>query len=157
MKTISSFLTFCLCVSMAIIASSCSEDANLPKVSITMTYESGVISEGEVYIAQPDELIIKSIDVTAENKSHKATSGPVTYWLNGMSLGTNPVAPFGITIPTKNLEPGIYALQLSMAIYEEDCELSTATAVIVVHIVADATELPSESEGPVTEVNYTLR
>ncbi len=157
MKTIRFFLTLCLSLSFAVLAGSCSEDPALPNVSITLTYESGVISGGEVYIVQPDELIIKSIDITAENKSHKATCGPVTYWLNGMSLGTNPVTPFGITIPTKNLEPGKYALQLSMPIYEEDCELSTATAVIVVNVVADSADLPVRSEVAMAELSYTLR
>ncbi len=139
------------------LVSSCSEEDKLPNVNMTLTYESGVVSDGMVYIVQPDDLIVKSINITAVNQGHKATSGPVTYWLNGMSLGTNPEAPFGITIPTKNLEPGKYALQLSMPVYEEDCELSTATAVVVVNVVADVQELPDVSDGQELNLSYTLR
>lgn len=122
---------------------SCSDDDSKPQVYIDIDYGTSAVVDGSVYVVQPDTFKITSVRVSAVDENKQATNGPVSYFLNSVPLGTNPVEPFGIAIPTADLKPGAYAVQLVMPILEVGCELATAVTQVSVKVVADSTDIPT--------------
>ncbi|MCM1348130.1 MAG: hypothetical protein NC338_01845 [Firmicutes bacterium] len=123
----------------------CSDDDDMPQVNIDITYGNTQVVNGDIYVVQPDTFKITAITVTAAREGHKATNGPVSYFLNAVPLGTNPVMPYGIDLPTDNLKTGAYVLQIYMPIYEEGCELASAFSQVNIHVVADAADIPADA------------
>lgn len=155
--TMKKLLFALIALPMLAMLASCSDDDNMPNVYIDLTYGNSSVSDRDVYVVKPDTFKVTSVQVTAVNENHKATNGPVSYFLNGMPLGTNPVYPYGISIPTDKLETGTYALQLLMPIYEVDCEMATALTNVAVHVVADAADIPSDAVTAPQRVDYTFK
>ncbi len=136
---------------------SCSSDDEKPQVNIDLTYGNASVIDGQVYVVQPDTFKILSVAVTPVREGHKATNGPVSYFMNGVPMGTNPVAPFGVNILTSELTPGAYAVQMFMPVYEEGCELANAVAQIQLNVLSDSTQLPSAAVPSVTQrVDYSF-
>lgn len=136
---------------------SCSSDDDMPQVNIDLTYGNASVIDGQVYVVQPDTFRILSVAVTPVREGHKATNGPVSYFMNGVPVGTSPVAPFGVNILTSDLKPGAYAVQMFMPVYEEGCELANAVAQIQLNVLADSTQLPSAAVPSVTQrVEYSF-
>ena len=107
-----------------------------------------------------NDLQITGVYVRANRPGKTATIGPVTYSLDGVTVGYNPVAPFGITVPTASLNPGSYLLTVSMTVAVVHCEIAQAYAPIAVNVVASADDIPSdanESEGPEYVVRINLQ
>lgn len=130
----------------SIVLTSCNDDddKNMPDITISLSYgENATAIDHEVYVVQGNDLTITGVYVKANRPGKNATIGPVTYSFNGIVVGYNPVAPFGITIPTASLEPGKYSLSLGMSVAELHCELAQAYAQVPVNIVASDTDIPS--------------
>lgn len=149
------FLIFALPL-LTVVTASCDNDGNVPNVDIKMSYANATVVDSKVYVVKPDTLIVKSVTVTAVDKGHAATNGPVTYWFDGVPVLTNPVAPFGVKIPTDDLEVGKYALQFSMPVYEEGCELATAAGAITVNVVGSPDDIPESSGGDSSEAHCSV-
>lgn len=136
------FILLCslpLLMSMA----ACDDDDNLPQVDISFEFSNATVSNGTVYVAQPDTLIVEGITVTPTRPNHVATCvGPVNYWLNGAPIYTTFIAPYGVKIPTDDLTPGTYTLTANMGIAEEGATLATAVTQVKIAVVADASEIP---------------
>lgn len=139
------FLLALLALPMLLAATSCSDDDSLPQVNINLTYGNAVVVDNRVYVVKNDTLRVESVNVTAVREGHKATNGSVSYFIDGVPVGTNPFAPYGIAIATDSFEPGAYVLQLVMPIYEEGCELSTALSQVSVNVVASQADIPSSA------------
>lgn len=146
---------------MAIAVSSCSDDdKDLPQVKIGFTYSNGVVSDGQVYVVQPDTLSVDSISVTAVRAGHVAACvGPVNYWLDGYPQGSSFIAPFGISILSGDLELGTHTLTVNMGIAEEGYALATAVTSIKINVVADSADIPSSAVGLSNEmpVDYSFQ
>lgn len=120
------------------------DDKNMPDVSISLSYgDNATAIDHEVYIVQGNDLVVTGVYVKANRPGKTATIGPVTYSLNGIIVGYNPVAPFGITVPMATLTPGKYILTLGMSVAEVHCELAQSTAQVPVNIVASESDIPS--------------
>lgn len=133
---------------LAIAVSSCDSDKDLPQVKIGFTYTNAVVSDGRVYVVQPDTLYIDSISVVPLSPGHVAACvGPVNYWLDGYPLGASFMPPFGIGIPTGSLMVGTHTLTVNMEIAEEGYALATAVSAIRFNVVADSTDIPSSATG----------
>lgn len=129
----------------------CSSDDDKPQVNVDLSYGNSTVANNEVYVVKPDTFKVTSVKVTPVREGHKATNGPVSYFLNGVPLGTNPVQPFGIAIPTDDMETGAYSLQLSMPILEEGCELANGLVSVTVNVVASADDIPSAAVPSATQ------
>lgn len=121
----------------------CSSDDDMPQVNIDLNYGNSTVVDNQVYVVKPDTFKIESVTVTAAREGKKATNGPVSYFINGVPLGTNPVAPYGIELPTDDMEVGSYAIQLYMPIYEQGCELASSVSEIRLNVVADSADIPT--------------
>lgn len=143
----------------ALVLSSCHDDKTAD-VRISLSYENAVVVNSVIYVVKPDVLTVASVSVEAVNSSHKAANGAVSYWLSSQPIATNPVEPFGVEIPTESLDPGRYVLQISMPVFEEGCELTTAGITLPVMVVESADEIPSDpGSEPSThqdDVEYVL-
>lgn len=131
---------------MSFAMTSCDDDdgKNMPDVSISLSYgDNATVIDHEVYIVQGNDLVVTGVYVKANRPGKTATIGPVTYTLNGITIGYNPVAPFGITLPMAAMQPGKYILTIGMSVAEVHCELAQTTAQIPVNIVASADDIPS--------------
>lgn len=137
---------------------SCSSDDDMPDVTLNVTYGNSTVVDKQVYVVKPDTFRIDRLDVTAVSADKKAANGPVSYFLNAVPLGTNPVAPFGIAIPTRDMQAGSYVLQLTMPVYEEGCELSTLFTQIQLNVVDDQSDIPTVSV-PITaqQLDYLFK
>ena len=136
----------------------CSSDDSQPNVNINITYGNAKVVDNQVYVVKPDTFRIDRVDVTAVNPDKKAANGPVSYFLNAVPLGTNPVAPFGMYLTTADMEVGSYIVQMTMPIYEEGCELSTAFTQVKLNVVADSTDIPTAAVPSITQqVDYSFK
>lgn len=134
----------------------CHDDDDMPQVNLKVQYNSPVV-DGEVYVVKPNDFKIESVDVTAVREGHKATNGPVSYFINAIPVGTNPVSPYGITIPTADLEIGKFVVQMVMPIYEVDCTMATAVSQITVNVVENESDIPETavpSNGQTLEYTF---
>ncbi len=146
---------------MAIAFTSCdnSED-DYPQVSIDFAYTGGVVSESQVYVVQPDTLCIDSIGVSAVRQGHKAMCvGPVNYWIDGVPVGSNFIAPFGICIKSEELSIGSHTLTAQLGIAEEGYPLSTVVTQVRINVVADKADIPVPAGGTRTSmpVDYSIQ
>lgn len=132
-----------LALPLMVAFSACSDDDDKPQVNLDLTYENATVVNGEVYVVQPDTFYVSAVSVTPVREGHKATNGPVSYFINGIPLGTNPVAPYGMYLATDSMKVGSYSLQLFMPVYEVGCELSNIAANVQLNIVADSADIPS--------------
>ncbi len=152
-------ILFLLALPLFAMLLSCSDEDDLPQVSISLTYdENATIVGNEVYVVKPNSFVVESLNVEAVRPGHTATNGPVAYWFDGIPLGVNPVEPFGITIPTENLLVGRHRLAMEFRVAEEGCGLATASALVIVHVVKDVTDIPTDDD-PTLRMNleYTLK
>ncbi len=152
------FLSILLALPLLVSFTSCHDDDNLPQVKINVTYASPVVDHA-VYVVKPDTFKVESVNVVALRPGHVATNGPVSYWFNGVSLGTNFAPPFGIKIPTENLSVGSYFMTMEMTVLEEGCEMATLTSSVKVCVVEDESEIPESAGGETRSmpVEYTIR
>lgn len=148
------YLRILLCVVavvfMVTVFSSCDDDSesNRPDVTISVSYGEEVsVVDNDVYLVQGNDLQITGVYVRANRPGKTATMGPVTYAFNGITVGYNPVAPFGITVPTASLSPGRYLLTIGMTVAEVHCELAQAYAPIEVNIVSSQDDIPSDADN----------
>lgn len=104
---------------LGIFAASCSDDdKDLPNVTLSMEYSGATYADGVFTVEQGDTLSIDALKVIPAEGTKEATLGPVTYYLDNLLLGTTPVEPFAIAIPTDNLPVGKYVLQASANIFQ---------------------------------------
>jgi len=134
------------------------DDDNMPDVNLNLTYGNATVVDDEVYVVKPDTFRIDRVEVTAVNPDKKATNGPVSYFMNAVPLGTNPMPPYGMKLYTGDMEVGTYIIQLLMPIYEEGCELSTAMTQVKVNVVADPADIPSAAVPSTSqEMDYAFK
>jgi len=152
------FLAFLALPLLASFTACSDDDDNMPDVNLNLTYGNAQVVDDEVYVVKPDTFRIDRVEVTAVNPDKKATNGPVSYFINAVPLGTNPVAPFGMVLPTTDMKVGSYVIQMVMPIYEEGSELSTAVAQVKLNVVADSAEIPSAAVPSISQyLDYTFK
>lgn len=137
------FFLFALPLMLAV--TSCSDDDDMPQVYLGVVYNSPVV-DGEVYVVKPNEFKIDSVKVVAAREGHKATNGPVSYYIDGAFIGTNPISPYGVTIPTENMLRNKFRVQMVLPVYEEGCAVATIASSVVVNVVEDESDIPESTE-----------
>ncbi len=151
------FLLALMALPLMMSLASCHDDDELPDVNINVTYKNAVVVDHQVYVVQGQEFGIESIVTTAAQEGKNATNGAVSYWLNGIPVGTTDVQPFAITLaPEWTQETGSFYIEFVMPVYEEGCALATAYARVKVNVVASADDIPSPSDGEAPATGQTL-
>lgn len=132
-------------------ATSCSDDDDLPDVSISVSLENAKKVDGVIYVVQGDTLKITSINVKNNEAGKNAAITEAEYFWDYIPLQISIIPPYGISIPTSKDEGdvagtplGNHLLQIKMPLLAEDKELATAMLVYTVKVVATPEEIPSE-------------
>lgn len=140
-------LIYCLlALPMLFMASSCSNDDDLPEVSFKISFSGMTYVDGTFYVVQGTDFSIDGITVTPADGTKEAAIGAVTYGWDYMDVGTVIEPPFGSTFTTEALEPGNHVLQMEASILQVDKALAIGYFTYPVKIVASADDIPAGSE-----------
>ena len=146
-KRLSELLKLLMLIPVALVAltlTSCDDDDNdVPNVGIQATITGGILSDGEIYIVQGETLTLDALTLVNQTKKDGAM-GAVSYYWDHYLVGTNVVAPYGLTINTSEQPVGRHLLQAQMPIYVVDYPVCWGYIQYYVNIVATADELPSD-------------
>ncbi|MBO5455869.1 MAG: hypothetical protein J6A20_05075 [Muribaculaceae bacterium] len=105
---------------LGFIATSCSDDDDLPDVTLSMDYSGATLTDGVFTVEQGDTLKINALKVIPAEGTKPATLGPVSYFIDGFYQFTSYEVPFSCYIPTENLKVGKYLLQAKATILQID-------------------------------------
>lgn len=132
---------FYLLLALPLFMVSCSDDDDMPDVDVYASFEGGTQVDGSYYVVKGDTL--KVTGMTLENHgTEEATLGGVRYFLDYMPIGTNIIAPYGISIVTDNLTVGNHLLQAEMPIYAVGYSICTGYIAKKITIVAEQEDIP---------------
>lgn len=139
---------------------SCSDDDDLPQVSIDTTYTGATMVDGTLYVVQDQEFAITSVVATPLRDGKKAGITAVDYLLDGWNIGYTAVSPFAITFDAGTFTLGKHLLSMSMIIAEEGCSLATGYYATDMVVVATADEIPTpdaDTEQGVLRITPTIQ
>lgn len=139
---------------------SCSDDDDLPQVSIDTTYTGATMVDGTLYVVQDQEFAITSVVATPLREGKKAGITAVDYLLDGWNIGYTAVSPFAITFEAGTFTLGKHLLSMSMIIAEEGCSLATGYYATDMVVVATADEIPTpdpDTEQGVLRITPTIQ
>lgn len=158
------FFYLLMALPLAFIAASCSDDDDLPDVSINVDYKNVTVVDNQVYVVSGDTMVVDSVYVVS-NRADKnaAIVEGVRYWVNGLPVlfnyqsitgqivndNLNVVPPYRLSIKTDDSMIGSNTITMNMGIAQEGAELGAAVARIVFKVVASADDIPAGS-GPST-------
>lgn len=125
------------------IATSCHDDDDLPDVILNVTYENAINYENALYVVKGDSLIVDNVTAEPASPNGKACQIlAVQFRFNGWLVATDPIAPFGVAIPTDGFDVGDYVLGLECPVVQVDKTPATAFITRKVRIVASEADLP---------------
>lgn len=127
--------------------SSCSDDKDLPQVSLSLDYSGATEQDGTIYVVQGDTLDITALRAVPAEGTKAATITNVTYFWDGIPQGLFPVSPFPISIKTADMELGKHYLGVNATILQVDKEIGFAVTQFPIMIVASDAEQPGEGDG----------
>ncbi len=126
---------------------SCSDDDNVPRVSVKIDFEGAVEVDGILYVVQGEPFSITAVRVVPDQGTGNAVVGPVSYAWDYSYIGTADAAPYGVTFDTSIRNPGRHLLQLSGTIAQQDKSLASLNLSIPVVVVTDAADIPGNNEN----------
>lgn len=144
------FILMSVCL-LPIGLSSCSDDDDLPDVSIDVKLSGAVCHNDTIYVAIGDTINITSITVTNREKGKKAVLGGATYFWDYYRIGATNLEPYSYSIyisPQTVL--GNHSLEIVCPVYAEDKSTAEAYIFYNVLVVESEDDLP---DSGVTEVS----
>lgn len=127
--------------------SSCSDDKDLPQVSLSLDYSGATEQDGTIYVVQGDTLDITALRAIPAEGTKAATITNVTYFWDGVPQGLFPVSPFAISIKTAGMEPGKHYLEINATILQVDKEIGFAVTQFPIMIVENEDEQPEGGDN----------
>ena len=135
----------------------CSDDDDLPKVTINFDIEGAAKVDGVYYIVQGETMTIKSITVVNEESDKKAAITQADYYLDYHYVGTSIQPPYGFELETDENTPlGKHLLEVEMPVIAEGKTPGVAMAGFRLMVVATQEEVPAPDEPSVTKVVPTV-
>lgn len=133
---------FLLAVLPLCFMASCDDDNNLPDVDVSITIDGGVRVDGMIYVVQGDTLSVESINVINREQGKNAVITSATYSWDYLYAGISPVAPFGASFATDNMQLGKHLLQIECPLFAVDKSPANLYMAYKVDIVASADDIP---------------
>ena len=146
MKKIRTLLFTALTLGACAGFTSCSDDDNdLPDVTFEVSIEGGVFDDdGDIYVVQGDVLNVTSVTVKNNEPNKGATIANLSYYLEGIYLGTTNLPPFSCRDITGPDTPvGDYDLDITCNVLAVDKEVAVAALDYDIEVVPDASYLPA--------------
>lgn len=130
---------------------SCSDDDDLPDVSMNISYENARMSGDTLYVVQGDTLGITSINIKNNEPGKKAIVQSANYHFLGRSYVTI-IPPFRFFVATSGdpesydyIPVGKYPLVIYVDVAAEDKSLATGAMPYIIKIVASAEDIPADA------------
>lgn len=134
-----------LALPLAFLATSCSDDDNLPDVNVTFTFDNAAVKDGVVYVNEADTLLITNIETKAVNSDKAATIANVRYFWNYIPAPGLTWSNLPIEIPMAKMplvENGYNVLGMDATILEVDKSIAYSYFRIPIAAVAEGESFP---------------
>lgn len=139
-----------LALPLAFAVTSCSDDDDLPNVTMSIDISNAQRIDNVIYVVQGDTLDINSINVVNNDSGKAAAITAATYYWDYQRLGVSMLPPYGFSIvttaPTGDLPGtplGKHLLEIECPLLAVDKEVATAVMVYTVQVVASAADIPA--------------
>lgn len=135
-----------LVLPFAMMMASCSDDDDLPNVTVTMDFGNAVVQDGTIYVAQADTLLLNNIVTKAVDSNQSATLANVRYFWNYVPAPYLTWSPLPMEIPIAQMplsESGNNLLQLDATLLETDKSIAYCNIAVPIRVVATAEDLPA--------------
>lgn len=125
--------------------SSCSDDDDVPDVTMSATISGATRVDNALYAVAGDVIDIQSVNIT-DNNNKGAAIGSAEYFWDNMYIGSSIVAPFGKEIDTTGVPAGTHQLKIKVSVYVVDYAPCIGYLVYPVNIVESADDIPTEGD-----------
>lgn len=146
------FALFLLALPMVFAMTSCSDDDDLPNVSMSIDVDNAVHVGEDIYLVQGDTLKITGINITNNESGKGATIYRAQFRFANIMSYDQVVQPFQFYLPTSDnpdngdyIPVGNYPLDVYCNIAAEDKTLAIAVLSYTVCVVASADDIPSDA------------
>lgn len=131
---------------VALSLASCSNDDDLPDVSIDLQVENGTMVDGTIYVVQGDTLNVTGIYVTNNDAGKDAAITNVRYYVDGYFIGESPFSPYPAYCITDAETPvGNYDLGVACTVLAPDKSIASAALSYPFRVVKSAEDIPGGS------------
>lgn len=144
-----------LLLPLGFITTSCSDEDDIPSVSISVKIADAVDANGRIYIVSGQPLTVDGITVESLNGKASGISG-VNYALDHIGLGYTMVQPFGASINAAYLPVGNHLLTLAFDVLQVDKSIAYAQISTVVSVVEAVEDLPEGTTPGEVTLKYTF-
>lgn len=139
-----SILALLAVLPLALGFASCSDDDDLPDVTMSITISGGQKIGDIIYVVQSDTLFIDAINVKNNEPDKNAAITAATYIWDYYTLGTSVLPPYGFTIVTTDqTQIGRHFLEIVCPLLAVDKSVATAILPYTVQVVASPDDIPS--------------
>lgn len=149
------FSLLLLALPLTFLATSCSDDDDLPNVDITVKMSNCKKLDNTIYVVRGQTLDIDGITVKNLDGDKPALITQATYYWDYYVLGTSVIAPYGFQIatvaPTEEVEGtplGKHLLVIEMPVLAEDKSVATGIVDFVVQVVESEDQIPADAVTP---------
>lgn len=135
-----------LVLPFAMMMASCSNDDDLPNVTVTMDFGNAAVQDGTLYVVQSDTLMLNNIVTKAVDSNQTAVLANVKYFWNYVPAPYLTWSPLPMEIPIADMpltESGNNFLQMDATLLETDKSIAYANIAIPIKVVATVDELPA--------------
>lgn len=138
--------------------SSCSDDKDLPQVTLSIDYTGGTEQDGVIQVVQGETLEVTALRAVPVEGTKAATLGVVEYFLDGIPQGRTALSPFAISINTTDMELGKHILGVDATVLQVDKEIGFAIAQFSFEVIAnDNPDQPSDGGDQGGTINPETR
>lgn len=130
---------------------SCSDEKDLPDVSLDFDLENCTDVDGTIYVVQGQDMKITAVNVI-NNESHKhAFITAANYYWDYYYIGSTVQPPFGFEIRISDATPlGKHILEIESPLYAEGKEPAFSLVAFNVVVVASADDIPADGSATTT-------
>ncbi len=130
---------------LPLLLTACSEDDNdfdFPDVKFDVHISGAKIVDGKIYVVRGDVLNIEGIEVAPVDANERVMIGSVSYYWDGMFIGTNGLEPYSCSIDTKNTKPGKHLLQMKCSLFAVNYPIVNGYLSYPVKVVENEDDIP---------------
>lgn len=135
-----------LLLPFALTMASCSDDDNLPNVTVTMDFSNAAVQDGVLFVAQTDTLYLDGITTKAIDSNQSATLVNARYYWNYIPTPTLTWSNFPLEIPVAYMpltESGNNVLSLDATLLETDKSIAYTSINVPIKVVPTVEEFPA--------------
>lgn len=135
-----------LLLPFAFTMASCSDDDDLPNVTVTMDFSNAAQQDGYLYVAKTDTLYLDGITTRAVDSSQSATLVNARYFWNYMPAPTLTWSNFPLEIPVAYMpltESGNNVLGLDATLLETDKSIAYTSIEVPIKVVETVEDFPA--------------